>query len=226
MYCKNYLPTVLIVALMTISHSSVSQGRFLYRYVNEKGVKVLTYNIPDQYISNGYEVVDANGKVIQIVPPELSPEAKAEAELKQAEMERIKNWDHQLLKRYSRVSDIEAAKNRKLAETRTNINILRGNMTNLNNEIDQLQSRAAAMERRGQPVSEIILNNISDIREELKATANRIEVRQKEYQALADRFDKDIARFHIIKPEIIPEENENTVEKDMVEKESDRNINP
>ena len=199
--CQKRLMSGLLMLLLLISHNSIANGRTLYRYVNEDGVKVLTYSIPPQYVSKGYEIVDANGQLIEVVPPELSPEDRAAAEAARAEEERLQIWDQQLLKRYSRVSDIEAAKERKLAEISTNINILKSNMANMNNELDKLQSTAADMERAGKPVPDAILDNIKAITEELAAIADKIQLRQEEYQMQLDKFNDDVERFLIIKPE-------------------------
>ena len=207
---KKYLITGSVVALIAMSNNSFCQDRVLYRYINEKGVKVLTYSIPTQYIPNGYEIIDSSGRLIEIISPELSPQAKAKAAAAQAEIEKLQIWDRQLLKRYSRVSDIEAAKKRKLAEISASISILPSNILNLNNEIHKLYSKAAAMERKGKPVPSAILDNINSIKEELVAIADKIDLRKKEYQMQADKFDKDKVRFLIIKSE------------NIIEKQSDR----
>ena len=190
-----------IVSLITMANGGLCQGIVLYRYTNEAGVKVLTYSIPAKYIPNGYEIVDSSGRLIEVVQPELSPEAKAEAAAAKAEMEERQTRDRKLLKRYSRVGDIEAAKNRKLAEISADINILRGNVLNLNNEIGKLQSQAATMERRGQSVPDTILDNIDSIKKELVVIADRIELREREYRVQVDKFDEDMNRFLVIKRE-------------------------
>ena len=191
---------VLLILLLPISNNTASQERLLYRYINENGVKVLTYSIPAQYTAKGYEIVDSSGRLIKAVPPELSPEDRAKAEAARAEKERLEILDSQLLKRYSRVSDIEAAKKRKLAEISANINILEGNMVNFNEKKDKLLSQAATMERNGQPIPDAILVNIDAIKEELAAITGKIKLRKEEYEEQTDKFDKEIARFMIIMP--------------------------
>lgn len=197
---ESCLVSVLLILLLPISNHTAGQERLLYRYVNESGVKVLTYSIPAQYTANGYEIVDSSGQLIKVVPPELSPEDRAKVEAARAEKERLQIWDGQLLKRYSRVSDIEAAKKRKLAEISANINILKGNVINFNREKDKLLSQAATMERNGQPIPDIVLANIDAIKEELAAITDKIHLREQEYKAQTEKFDEDIARFMIITP--------------------------
>lgn len=194
-----------VIALMTISHYGLCKDRVFYRYINEQGVKVLAHSIPAQYIAKGYEIIDANGQLIEVIAPELSPEAKAQAAALQAEKEKLQVWDRQLLRRYSNIGDIEAAKTRKLAGISANINILHGNIAHLNSEIDKLQAQAAAIERSGQPVSSTILEKINDVQQELAATADRIDLRLQQYQMQIDKFNKDIERFLIIEDGRKPE---------------------
>ena len=40
----------------------------LYRYVDDKGVTVLDSRVPPKFISRGYEVLDAHGRVKLVVP--------------------------------------------------------------------------------------------------------------------------------------------------------------
>ena len=56
------------------------------------------------------------------------------------------------------------------------------------------------MERRDQSIPNAILDNINGIKKELTVIADRIDLRQAEYQIQADKFDRDMARFLIIKP--------------------------
>ncbi len=56
----------------------------LYRYVDDKGVTVLDSRVPPKFISRGYEVLDAHGRVKLVVP--AAPTA-AEREARRAALE-------------------------------------------------------------------------------------------------------------------------------------------
>ena len=100
----------------------------LYRYVDDKGVVVLDrHGVPPQFIGRGYEVLNDQGRVTQVVPPaptaqerKLLLEAKARAET-----------DAQLLRLYASVADVERAKARRLSELDSIIGITRGNLQSL-----------------------------------------------------------------------------------------------
>jgi chromosome segregation ATPase len=192
----------LCLALSTALVPTVSQAteRVFYRYINDKGVKVMTHTIPPEYAQKGYEVVHSSGKVIKVVAPAISREEAAKRNAERAEAERLAEWDAKLTRRYSRVADIEAAKQRKLQELEGNITILEGNLRGLKTQIGQQQARAADSERAGRQVPEAVINTINALEEEVVITESQIALRREEYNEVADRFDRDIERFRVIRP--------------------------
>ena len=87
--------------------------------------------MPAAYVSNGYEILNESGQVVSVVPPaktatELEQDAAAarsraaDTAAEAAQLER----DTFLLRRYSTVQDIEAARDRSLRELDIRIAIL------------------------------------------------------------------------------------------------------
>ena len=121
-------PALLLVTLLWVSGAVPAE---LYRYQNEAGVTVVDWAIPAAYVSDGYEVLSESGQVVRVVPPaktetELERDAAAkqardaEAAAEAAQLER----DTFLLRRYSTIQDIEAARDRSLRELDIRIAIL------------------------------------------------------------------------------------------------------
>lgn len=169
--------------------------REMYRYINSQGVKVLNDTIPPEYAQQGYEVVNSHGDVIRVVEPSLDASGAQERRQMNLDREAELKWDRDLLKRYSTVGDVEAAKSRRLAEIDTSLAILRGNIVSLDSQIAREQSKAADRERRGQDVPEAILTNIKNFKIERSATEKMIDNRMADYEEVAARFDRDIERF-------------------------------
>ncbi|MES2819158.1 MAG: DUF4124 domain-containing protein [Pseudomonadota bacterium] len=135
----------------------------LYRYTNDKGVVVLDrQGVPAQYIGKGYEVLNDQGRVVQVVPPAPSPE---EMQRILAERARAKT-DAQLLRLYSTVEDVERAKERKLNELDGVIGVARGNLQSLRSQQANLQNQAADHERAGRAVPEHLLTQIDNLKGE------------------------------------------------------------
>lgn len=185
---------------VVIAHSAFadSRGSVFYRYVNSDGVKVMNHTLPAEYAQKGYEVVSLSGKVIEVVDPAPSAEEAARLARENRSKAELAEWDKSLRRRYSRVSDIEAAKKRKLASIHTNINILSGNLSKLNVQLQQQQGQAANAERRGHKVTEKLLTNITNLELEIKTTEDQIATRNHELEELSGKFDRDIERFKVI----------------------------
>ena len=157
--------------LLGLLASTAAQAE-LYRYVDDKGVVVLDrHGVPPQFIGRGYEVLNDQGRVTQVVPPaptaqerKLLLEAKARAET-----------DAQLLRLYASVADVERAKARRLSELDSIIGITRGNLQSLRTQQANLQSQAANHERAGRKVPEQLLVQIDNLAKEQASLKRDVE---------------------------------------------------
>lgn len=188
-------------ALVAALSSPVSSAPLeFYRYTNEQGVLVINSAIPPEFVSKGYEVVTLGGEVIRTVEPSISPEEAArlrEKKLFEREQEAIKK---ELLKRYSTVDDIEAAKQRKLASVEGYMAILRGNLHSIATQIEQKHADAANTERAGRTVSEAMLKTIEALKLDQERTREQLAQRQQEIQTITDRFEEEKRRFERFRP--------------------------
>lgn len=85
----------------------VAEAAELYRYVDDKGTTVLSrQGVPPEYIGRGYEVLNDQGRVIQVIAPAPSPE-----EMKRILADKARaSSDTQLLRLYSTPEDVERAR--------------------------------------------------------------------------------------------------------------------
>ena len=192
---RSAAPRHLLLALLLgiCAQSAGVAAQVYYRYVDENGVSVLDHSIPPEYAQKGYEIVKITGEVVKKVPPASSADAEAMAR-KEALIETRKDYER-LSRRYSSLADIEAAKKRKLANLDTNIAILKGNITGLESQIGHIRAQAADVERAGREVPEAHLQKLADTRAELAGAKELLATRQKEYSAVAARFDEDMATY-------------------------------
>lgn len=166
-----------------------------YRYINEEGVTVLDSKIPPKYVKNGYEVVTLNGQVLEVVPPAPTGEELEKQAAQREQAAKMAERDAYLQRRYSSVADIEAAKQRKLAEFDASMSILRGNANGIEAQIHDLQARAANLERSGNAVPQVLIDNLNTLQEQLMKANQRIEARLLEKRELEQRFDNEMQRF-------------------------------
>jgi hypothetical protein len=152
----------------------------LYRYVDNNGTTVLSrQGVPPEHISKGYEVLNDQGRVIQVIPP-----APTGAELERILAEKARaSSDAQLLRLYSTPEDVERARQRKLAELDVLIGVARGNLKLVRTQQANLQSQAADHERAGRQVPKHLLAQIDN------------------QKAEQERFKRDILRYQAARKE-------------------------
>jgi hypothetical protein len=164
----------------------------LYRYIDDRGVVVLDrQGVPPEFVSKGYQVLNAQGRVLQTVPPAPSAEqAKANA-ARRAQADA----DAKLRSRYTGVDDLERTRQRQLGEIDGLIALVRGDLDNLQVQQASLQGEAATQERNGQPVSPMVLQQLEAIRQH-RAELNAQIARYQQMREDADRaLDADRARL-------------------------------
>jgi hypothetical protein len=200
---KNRFSVFLYVVMLAIffvvgianAQETKQKSNLFYRYVNERGVKVVAQTIPPKYVRAGYELVSINGEVIKVVPASPS-DVDAERIAKEKKQARTQARSDLLLQRsYSRVDEIDATKARNLLELRNNINILQASLVGVKAQLKNQEGQAAARERNGQEVSKDLVNNIAALRAEEKSVGVQIKQRETEYQVVADKYEQEKKRF-------------------------------
>ncbi len=197
---RGYSAAVLVLTLPLAAYSGD-----LYRYTNAQGNMTVDDHVPPEYAGKGYEVLNEEGMVIQVVPRQLTEEELAERDIRDklaatalAEQERLRKWDESLLLRYSTIEDIVAARERALRDLRIRVSILKSNIRSLKQQVENYQMVAADIERRGGKVDIQRLTTIEQLQAEIGATERSIVDRQREVAAVQADFQLDIDRFEML----------------------------
>ncbi|WP_143730016.1 hypothetical protein [Microbulbifer sp. GL-2] len=177
--------------LLFSSLANAASGQVLYRYTDEQGILVLNERVPPEYVAGGYEILNHSGRVLEVVPPQLSPE-EFEAQRQQEAQEEA---DRKLLKRYNSVADIESARKRKLAIVEQDMAIMRSNISSLGRQIAQEEAGAARTQRGGREVAPELLQRIADLQKEVSVLRERLSRRADEAVSINDEFDKAATRY-------------------------------
>ncbi len=194
------IPIALFVAMLLVSVST--QADNLYRYKNDVGGTVVDWRVPPEFAGRGYEVLNAQGQVVEVVPRQLSSgelqnkdlvkRLQQEAKLERA---RLAKWDKFLLLRYSTVEDIDAARDRALRDLKIRLSILASNQRTARNRLESVLARVADMERRGDVPLEQDLDAIAALRADIANTGRAIKEREAQVLEVTDSFDEDRSRF-------------------------------
>ena len=194
------IPIALFVAMLLVSVST--QADNLYRYKNDVGGTVVDWRVPPEFAGRGYEVLNAQGQVVEVVPRQLSSgELQNKDLVKRLQQEatveraRLAKWDKFLLLRYSTVEDIDAARDRALRDLKIRLSILASNQRTARNRLESVLARVADMERRGDVPIEQDLDAIAALRADIANTGRAIKEREAQVLEVTDSFDEDRSRF-------------------------------
>src|SRR3990167_1536962 len=174
----------------------------MYRYENAQGVKVIDYQVPPEYVSKGYEVLNSQGRVIEVVPRSLTPVelmAKMKEEKRKLDEAHQAEEDKKLLTIFSSPADAERARDRKLEAIDAYINITRGNVLKLKDDFNYTQRQAAERERAGQAVPDFQLEKIESLQRQISQAEEAIQEKEKEKAVIRAEYAKHIDRLRELK---------------------------
>ena len=170
----------------------------MYRYTDENGQIVISSTIPQEATKRGYDILNDNGRVIDIIPPAPTEEeiAAREAEKqRQKELAEQRDKDRALLKRFSHPDQAVKAMHRKIRELEGLIQLKRGNISVISSQLDNEQSRAANMERAGRDIPEATLEKIRRLEAQIRDIEREISSQTQEIEELRKAFEADIGRL-------------------------------
>ena len=189
----------LAAAMFGTPERATAAGAKLYRYTTDKGVPAVDDHVPPEFVKNGYEVLSPDGRVLETVPRQLTGEEGARKRAAEAEAKRLREWDKNLLLRYSSTDDIAAARDRALREIDVRLSILRSNLSSVKAQVEREQEKAADIERRGNTVPEAISSNIEKLKAEVAGIEESIAERIRDKGTTHASYQKDIDRFKTLK---------------------------
>jgi len=184
--------------------SSSAYANKLYRFKVE-GRTVLKDHIPHELSRYGYDVLGANGLVIESVPPPPTPEelvrikaaekAKERRELAQADQVEV---DQDLKRLYEKPEDVERARLRKADEVNTYIRLQQRRAEGLEQKLSAVQTRAASFERGGGDVPADIRQEVAELQGALGDTERDIADRRKELSRITRDYAEQYERIRIL----------------------------
>ncbi|MNF44138.1 hypothetical protein D3C84_252440 [compost metagenome] len=177
--------------LLALLGASTAQAE-LYRYVSQHGVVVLdSQGVPPEYVGRGYEVLDADGRVLRVVPP--APTAE---ELRQrAEAQRQAEADAQLRQRYASVADLEQTRQQQLRDLDALLAMAQANLQGVQGQMRARERQAAERQRAGQAVQPGLLEQLESMAGDQRRLEADLQRLQAQRTALEAEFARDRARL-------------------------------
>ncbi len=180
-------------------------------WVNESGVKECGSAIPPQYASQGHKEINTKGEIVKQVGHEKSAEErKALVEQEQKALEAQKQakeqeaQDRKLLDLYPSESDIEAAKNGKLASIEASVDVTKKQLDFYRLSLKEAEKTASLpdLKKEERPKLEA---HIATLKEQISKFEETIEAKRKESEAAVKEYDDYLQRYREIKRRVMSE---------------------
>jgi len=194
---------LLPVAFLLTTHPAQARIKC---WTNKDGVKECGDRIPPEYSQKKHEVVNKQGLVVEeeerARTDEEIAEEKRRAEL-EAEKERIaaekRREDEILLQTFSKVEDIETARDHKISALDSSIALAERRNGKIQEDLDNRVKQAAADERAGKEPPEELLKDIEDLQRQIKTNNEFIAEKRQEQKEVREAYAEDIKRFNELK---------------------------
>jgi hypothetical protein len=207
-----YTNTLNTILLSAVAGSTVvpviAEARLISCWTNDNGIRECGASVPPEHSQKRIEIVNERGLVVKVIPAAKTKEQLAEereaARIQQELEEQRKEQARQdtiLLNAYTTERDLILARDNNLKAIEGQIEISRGNLRVLKDNLNQLQKEAANFERSGKKPPEKLLKNIEETKAQIQTKQNYLDIKQKEKDEMQARFDRDLKRFRELKHE-------------------------
>lgn len=181
------------------SKKKQQSGHKMYKWTDKQGVVHYGSAIPPEYADQQKEQINSQGQTIKTIDGAMTAEqiaARDKAKADEAKAKEELAHDKVLLSTYGSPTDIERARDTRLAAIQGQINLASSAVSSLEAEIGRLEKQRAAAKDPKQV--EKIDGQLAAQRKQLNESQRAVIVRQDEKAAAATQFEADIARYKVL----------------------------
>ncbi len=177
----------------------------LFRYTDDSGHVVMARTVPPHIVLKGYEVLNEQGRVVEVVAAAMTDaEKKARDDLivkKEREAQELKKQqddDKKLLRQYSGPDDAVVLMQRRLSEVDGVIQSRRASIDVSKKNIGKLEEKAANFQRNGKAVPKRIIGQISAAHNDIDVSESVIEENLHSRAEIVADFEASIKRLETL----------------------------
>jgi len=205
---KNLAWAVSVLLLLATTSFSAgaaqSNGRKLYKWVDEQGVTHFGDHIPPEYASQEQHVINSHGVETEHIEAQRTPEQLAAEEKKRFEAEQKASRDRNLLNTYASVPEIERLRDQRLTlladqvkVTSQFLEILNGRMKKL--RVASQRFRPYSNDPKAPPMSDQVAEDLVRVDNDIHTQEENLREKRNEESTMSKQFESDIARFKELK---------------------------
>jgi hypothetical protein len=184
--------------------AGASNGRTLYKWVDEQGVIHYGDHIPPEYAAQEQHVINSQGIEINRLEAQKTPEVLAAEEQKKAEAEQSKNRDRNLLNTYASVQEIERLRDQRVTllsdqikVTSQFLEVLNGKLKKL--RVSSLRYKPYSSDANASAMPDQIAEDLVRVGNDIRTQEENLREKRSEETIMSKQFDSDIARFKELK---------------------------
>lgn len=196
---------LMVVSLALAVFVSSAHAGIMYRYKDGQGRTVMAATVPPEIVPKGYEVLNAQGRVVEKVPPALTAEqirARDEAIEKKAREEEARKAqeaaDQKLLKQYGTPETVVNLLKRRLSEIDAVIVSREASIEASKSSIAENEERAAEAQRNGRKVPLRVTQELEKSRADIAKAQSVIFEKKTDRQAITKEFSAIIQRLEVL----------------------------
>jgi Domain of unknown function (DUF4124) len=184
--------------------AAASNGRTLYKWVDEQGVTHYGDRIPPEYAGQEQHVMNSQGIEISRLEAQKSPEAMAAEDQKRAEAEQSKNRDRNLLNTYASVQEIERLRDQRVTllsdqikVTSQFLELLNGKLKKL--RVSSLRFKPYSSDPHASAMPDQIAEDLVRVGNDIRTQDLNLREKRSEETIMSKQFESDIERFKELK---------------------------
>jgi Domain of unknown function (DUF4124) len=184
--------------------AGASNGRTLYKWVDEQGVTHYGDHIPPEYAGQERHVMNSQGIEINRLEAQKTPEALAAEEQKKIEAEQSKNRDRNLLNTYASVQEIERLRDQRVTlltdqikVTSQFLEVLNGKLKKL--RVSSMRFKPYSSDANASAMPDQIAEDLVRVGNDIRTQEQNLREKRSEETIMSKQFGSDIERFKELK---------------------------
>lgn len=203
-----YLPSLtgLVFMLSLLFSAPAAMAGSIKCWTNTEGVRECGYSVPPEYSQQRIEIMNERGIRIGVKEAAKTKEQLEEdarlAKLKLEELQRQKEsrlQDSILLNTFTTERDLKISYDDKMEVIKGLIDISNTSTRSLQQNLQAIQIKAANFERAGETMPENVINEINNLKRQIKDNDDYVAQKQREIKSLELKYEADLKRFRELK---------------------------
>ena len=195
---------VLLATAAMPTPAAESNGRKLYKWVDEQGLTHYGDRIPPEYAAQEQLVINSQGVETSRVAAQKSPEQLAAEEQSRTDAEQRASRDRNLLNTYGTVAEIERLRDQRLDLLSDQVKVTGQFLEILNGRLKKLTASSMrfkpySSDPKAPPMTDQVAEDLVRTNTDIRTQEENLSEKRSEQIATQNQFDSDIGRFKELK---------------------------